>query len=91
MKEKYLLNTDKVLFTALEEESVLYVIEDNKYISLNTTYTSILQYIEQGLAIESITEKLMEEYEVDQELCNAQLSGVIADLIAKEYINEATT
>jgi hypothetical protein len=91
MKEKYLLNTDKVLFTALEEESVLYVIEENKYISLNTTYTSILQYIEQGLAIESITEKLMEEYEVDQELCNAQLSGVIADLIAKEYINEATT
>ena len=91
MKEKYLLNTDKVLFTALEDESVLYVIDENKYISLNTTYTSILQYIEQGLNYENITEQLMAEYEVEQELCEAQLKGVIADLIAKQYINEANT
>lgn len=88
--KKYLLNTEKVLFTPLEEESVLYAIEENKYISLNTTYTSIVQYIVEGLNYNTIVAQLMAEYEVDQEVCEVQLDAVIADLIAKEYINETT-
>ena len=88
--QKYLLNTDKVLFTPLEEEGVLYAIDENKYISLNTTYTSIIQYISEGLVYNEIVTKLIAEYEVEQELCEAQLKTVLADLIAKEYINEIT-
>lgn len=85
--KKYTLNTDKVLFTPLDEESVLYAIEENKYISLNTTYTSIVQFIADGLDFNAIVAQLMREYEVEQELCEAQLKTVLADLIAKEYIN----
>ncbi len=88
--KKYLLNTDKVLFTPLEEEGVLYAIEENKYISLNITYTSIVQYIAEGLEYNAIVTQLMEEYEVDQELCETQVECVINDLIVKEYINETT-
>lgn len=88
--KKYLLNTNKVLFTPLEDEGVLYAIEDNKYISLNTTYTSIVQYIAEGYDFDAIVAQLMDEYEVQQDLCETQLKGVIDDLIAKEYINEAT-
>lgn len=87
--KKYLLNTEKVLFTPLEEEGVLYAIEDNKYISLNTTYTSIIQYIAEGLGFNTIVTQLMEEYEVNQDVCEAQLKAVIVELITKEYINEA--
>lgn len=89
--KKYLLNTDKVLFTPLEEEGVLYAIEENKYISLNTTYTSIIQYIADGLDFNSIAAHLIAEYEVDKLQCETQLAAVIMDLKAKEYINEATT
>ncbi|WP_198033457.1 PqqD family protein [Flavobacterium commune] len=78
------------MFTPLEEEGVLYAIEENKYISLNTTYTSIIQYVTDGLDFNTIVAKLMEEYEVDQEVCKVQLNSVISDLIAKDYINEAT-
>ncbi|WP_369765908.1 PqqD family protein [Flavobacterium sp. WC2429] len=88
--KKYLLNTDKVLFTPLEEEGVLYAIEDNKYISLNTTYTSIVQYIAEGLEYNGIVSQLMDEYEVEKEVCEGQLKAVVADLLAKGYINEAT-
>ncbi|MBG6186818.1 PqqD family protein [Flavobacterium sp. CAN_S2] len=88
--KKYLLNTDKVLFTPLEEEGVLYAIEDNKYISLNTTYTSIVQYIAEGLEYNAIVAQLMNEYEVEQKLCEEQLMTVLEDLIAKDYINETT-
>lgn len=88
--KKYLLNTDKVLFTPLEEEGVLYAIEDNKYISLNTTYTSIVQYIAEGLEYNAIVAQLINEYEVEQKLCEEQLMTVLEDLIAKDYINETT-
>jgi sulfur transfer complex TusBCD TusB component (DsrH family) len=88
--KKYLLNTDKVLFTPLEEEGVLYAIEENKYISLNTTYTSIVQYIAEGLEYNAIVAQLMDEYEVEQKLCEEQLMTVLEDLIAKDYINETT-
>lgn len=86
--KKYVLNTDKVLFTPLEEEGVLYDIKENKYISLNITYTSIVQYIAEGLEFNAIVTQLMEEYEVDQELCKSQVESVIKHLILKEYINE---
>lgn len=82
---------DKVLFTPLEEEGVLYAIDENKYISLNTTYTSIVQYIADGLDFNSIVAQLMAEYEVTQSLCETQLATVIMDLKDKEYINEATS
>lgn len=88
--KKYLLNTEKVLFTPLEEEGVLYAIEDNKYISLNTTYTSIVQYIAEGLEYNAIVAQLINEYEVEQKLCEEQLMTVLEDLIAKDYINETT-
>lgn len=88
--KKYTLNIDKVLFTPLEEEGVLYAIEENKYISLNITYTSIIQYISEGLGYNEIVAKLIEEYEVELELCEVQLKSVLADLIAKEYINEVS-
>jgi hypothetical protein len=88
--KKYLLNTEKVLFTPLEEEGVLYAIEENKYISLNTTYTSIVQYIAEGLERNAIVAQLMAEYEVEQKMCEEQLMTVLEDLIAKDYINETT-
>jgi len=89
--KKYSLNSDKVLFTPLDEEGVLYAINENKYISLNATYTSIIQYIADGLDFNNIVQRLVSEYEVDQELCEAQLKEVITDLIAKDYINENPT
>ena len=86
--KKYALNSDKVLFTPLEEEGVLYAIAENKYISLNETYTSIVNYIAQNLPFNVILQNLISEYEVEQEVCDKQLQLVIADLLTKEYINE---
>jgi hypothetical protein len=84
----YVLNAAKVLFTPLEDEGILYAIEENKYISLNTTYTSIVQYIAEGLSLTAIKEQLMGEYDVDGNVCEAELKTVITDLMAKKYINE---
>lgn len=79
---------DKVVFTPLEEEGVLYALEENKYISLNETYTSILKFIAEGLTFKTIVERLMMEYDVEEKECSLQLKRTIADLIEKKYINE---
>ncbi len=89
--KKYVLNSEKVLFTPLEEEGVLYVIEENKYISLNTTYTSIVQYVAEGIDYNAIVSQLMEEYDVEQSLCEGQLKAVLNDLLTKGYIYESIT
>lgn len=86
--KKYALNTNKVLFTPLEEEGVLYAIEENKYISLNESYTSIVNCIAENLTFTAIVAHLMSLYEVDQDVCENQLQTVIANLITKDYINE---
>ncbi len=57
---------------------------------MNTTYTSIVQYIAEGLEYNAIVAQLMNEYEVGQKLCEEQLMTVLEDLIAKDYINETT-
>ncbi|MBC5840531.1 PqqD family protein [Flavobacterium sp. F-380] len=88
--KKYSLNTDKVIFTPLEEEGVLYALTENKYISLNESYASILKYIDEGLTYSTILERLMVEYHVGKDECTFQLKKTIDDLIAKKYINEAT-
>ena len=44
----YQINTDKILFTQLGDEGVVYGIETNESLTLNETYFKILQGVEQG-------------------------------------------
>lgn len=87
--KKYILNVDKVLFTPLEEDGVLYVIEENKYISLNETYASIIKWVVTENKFQFILEQLIREYDVDSEVCKLQLESVLTALIAKKYIIES--
>ena len=87
--KKYILNVDKVLFTPLEEDGVLYVIEENKYISLNETYASIIKWVVTENKFQFILEQLIREYNVDSEVCKLQLESVLTALIAKKYIIES--
>lgn len=88
--KKFEVNADKVLFTPLEEDGVLYVMEENKYLSLNTTYTAIVQKIVNGLDFNGIVAQLMTEFEVEQNDCETQVTKVIEDLLAKGYLNDVT-
>ena len=87
--KKYILNVDKVLFTPLEEDGVLYVIEENKYISLNETYATIIKWVVTENKFQFILEQLIREYDVDSEVCKLQLESVLTALIAKKYIIES--
>ena len=84
----YKLNTQKILFTQLGDEGVLYDTQTNEYISLNETFFKILKGVEDSLPIEQIVTKLCDEYRISEENCKQEVMNALSKLMEKEYIIE---
>ena len=82
----YKLNEEKVLFTQLGDEGVIYDMEKNEYVSLNETFFSILKYVEEGLEIQAIVSRLCKEYEVGEEECRKEVEEAIGKLEERKFI-----
>ncbi|EON78975.1 hypothetical protein ADIS_0568 [Lunatimonas lonarensis] len=87
----YKVNEERVLFTQLDDEGVLFDIENNQYLNLNPTFCSIFNYLQEGMDLSGVKEKLMQEYEVDEQTCESQLTKTVAMLLEKGYIHEGDT
>ena len=83
---KYQINTDKVLFTQLGDEGVVFDTEKNEYISLNETFFKILKGIEQGNELEIIVNNLCQEYAITEEDCTIEVNEALQKLAEKKYI-----
>jgi hypothetical protein len=84
----YKLNAQKILFTQLGDEGVLYDTQTNEYISLNETFFKILKGVEDSLPIEQIVTKLCDEYRISEENCKQEVKHALSKLMEKEYIIE---
>ena len=82
----YKLNSEKVLFTQLGDEGVVYDIEKNEYISLNETFFKILKGIEQGNELEIIVNNLCQEYVISEDECTMEVNEALQKLAEKKYI-----
>lgn len=83
---KNVLNKDRVLFTQLGNEGVLYDISNNEYVTLNETYFKILQLVEMGFEQPQIIQSLLEEYEIDSAECEVEVSSVLEEMRNSGYI-----
>ena len=83
---KYQINTDKVLFTQLGDEGVVFDTEKNEYISLNETFFKILKGIEQGNELEIIVNNLCQEYAITEEDCTIEVNETLQKLAERKYI-----
>jgi hypothetical protein len=86
MNSSYKLNEERVLFTELEDEGVLYDMETNQYFALNPSLSAIIRYIQKDLIATEIVQNLMKEFEVDQETCENQVENSLGELLKKKYI-----
>ena len=84
----YQINEEKVLFSQLDEEGVFFDIEKNQYLSLNQTFTSIFLYLQQGLGSKEVLDKLLEEYEVEEEECRMELFKVLEKLMEMKFVKK---
>jgi hypothetical protein len=82
------LNTQKILFTQLGDEGVLYDTQTNEYVSLNETLFKILKGIEDDLTNEQLVKKLCDEYRISEENCKQEVMNALSKLMEKEYIIE---
>lgn len=85
---KYQLNTEKILFTQLGDEGIIYDTEKNEYISLNETFFKILKGVENELETEQIVKNLCDEYAISEENCRLEVANALSKLVEKEYITE---
>ena len=80
------INSEKVLFTQLGDEGVLYHIEKNEYFNTNETFTKIILGLENSLSLDQIVESLMTEFEVDKVTCQNSVEKALKILEEKGFI-----
>lgn len=82
----YQLDSEKVLFTQLGEEGVLFHVEKNEYFSTNETMTKIVLGLQNQLNTEQIVQSLLEEFDIDEATCLTSVTNMLAILEQKGFI-----
>lgn len=85
----YEINTEKILFTQLGEEGVIYDMDKNEYLTLNETSFKILKGVEEGLSKMALVQALCTEYRISEQECLAEVEEALTALNAKEIILKA--
>ncbi|MDF5691008.1 PqqD family protein [Aquirufa aurantiipilula] len=86
----YVFNEERVLLTQLGEEGVIYDIKSNEYFTLNETLFLIADGIKNQQSISIILEKLLNEYDITEEVCLAEIHQGIQQLLDKQIILKQT-
>lgn len=80
-------NSEKVLFTQLGDEGVLFQVETNEYFSTNETFTKIVLGLQNQLTSEQIIEGLRFEFEIDEASCKKSVDQALKTLVEKGFID----
>lgn len=88
MSSKFTINAAGILFTQLGDDAVVYDIENNTYLSMNATFSLIFQGIQEGLDSDEIIKNLLEEYEVEEEVCRSQVNESLEIMLEKGFISK---
>ena len=83
--QKYVRNS-KTISGRLHDELVMMDIEQGKYFSLNPVATRIWELLENPLTIEGLCALLMDEYEVEEEQCRHEVTGVLDEMLKLEIV-----
>ena len=81
------INAEKVLFTQLGDEGVLFNVDSNEYFSTNETFTKIVLGIQNQMNAEQIVENLLEEFDIDESTCQQSVHNAIQVLKEKGFID----
>ncbi|QDK82417.1 PqqD family protein [Spirosoma sp. KCTC 42546] len=82
----YTINSERILFTQLVEEGVVYDTMKNEYVTLNETFFKILKGIDQGKSSREIVAALCQEYNITQDECLRETNEALKVLEEKAYI-----
>jgi len=78
---------DGIIETEVDGNKVLMSIENGKYYGLNEVATSIWKKTENTIAVENLINQLLEEYDVDNDKCTAQVFNYLKELEVNSLIS----
>jgi hypothetical protein len=83
----HILNSEKVLFTPLGDEGVLFHLETNEYFSTNETLSKIVLGLQNQSTKEQIIENILNEFEIDEVSCAKSVENALQTLQGKGLID----
>ena len=81
-----LQRNEKVLSGGIDDEMVLLDLDDNNYIVINSVARSIWEMIEKPIKFEDLCTKLLNEYEVEGEVCRIETLEFLRVLEKKDML-----
>lgn len=88
MDTKLSRNEDDFLCTEVDGETVIMNSETGQYFGFNTVSTDIWNYLESNMTYGSLLEKVLAEYDVEQEQCEADMRPVLAKMLVWKIIKK---
>jgi hypothetical protein len=85
-EERFKVNNEKILFTNLDDDGVIFDFEKNTYFNLNPTFCTIFSLITEGRSVGEVKTQLMAEYHVNESICESSLMKSIQTLLHKGFI-----
>ena len=83
----HILNSEKVLFTPLGDEGVLFHLETNEYFSTNETLSKIVLGLQNQSTKEQIIENILNEFDIDEVSCAKSVENALQTLQGKGLID----
>ena len=77
---------DDVLLSNLQEESVILNLDSERYYGLDDVGTRFLSVLNTSDSIEAAYEKLIQEYDVDEEVLRKDLLTLVENLLAQGIV-----
>lgn len=74
------------VYSELDNEVVILKLDNGTYYGLSDVGASIWSQIQEPTTVKEITNKLLEEYEVEPEQCRRELEALLQDLAANHLI-----
>ncbi|MCK9150758.1 PqqD family protein [Methanobacterium alcaliphilum] len=78
--------TNKSVHCDLEDEVVILGLDDGVYYGLNPVGAFIWNYIQGLVKVEDIKDAILEEYDVEKDVCEKDLLELLEDLLDKGLI-----
>ncbi|WP_054742972.1 lasso peptide biosynthesis PqqD family chaperone [Cellulosilyticum ruminicola] len=84
--QSIVIQKKEMYLTDLDEDKVMMDLDSGNYYALNSVGASIWEAIEEAISIEAVVQKLMDEYEVEQDVCTSQVINYLQLLYNSDLI-----
>ena len=86
MEQCFTINRNKFISSALGDEIMLMNLETGNYVGLNIVSADIYRLAEKKTSAKQIINSLLNIYDVEEEVCKAQVLTCIENMMEKELL-----